>query len=200
MTSSNAWARKVGDRVSTGRPAADVCRYRGNLPLVRERTIGSGTEFLQELRSTYDRIVQGPLKYQELRSGIRRALIRRFPYAVYLRSKSKLLSCLRCSMRAENQPSGSDAELNRLLKCNRLTAILGVHPSDPSLFHYLFSRMVMNWRTEFQLKGTEVKVVNRALKWDTDDDGFPYTWHIITQGATSKRMIPRVLTDLKELR
>lgn len=44
---------------------------------------GLGTEFLHELRSTYDRIVQGPLKYQELRSGIRRALIQRFPYAVY---------------------------------------------------------------------------------------------------------------------
>ena len=42
-----------------------------------------GLEFLHELRATYDRIVDGPLKYQELRSGIRRALLRRFPYAVY---------------------------------------------------------------------------------------------------------------------
>lgn len=44
---------------------------------------GLGLEFLDELRATYDRIVEGPLKYQELRSGIRRALVRRFPYAVY---------------------------------------------------------------------------------------------------------------------
>jgi plasmid stabilization system protein ParE len=40
-------------------------------------------EFLDELRATYGRIVEGPLKYQHLRSGIRRALLRRFPYAVY---------------------------------------------------------------------------------------------------------------------
>ena len=42
-----------------------------------------GLEFLDELRATYNRIADGPLKYQELRSSIRRALLRRFPYAVY---------------------------------------------------------------------------------------------------------------------
>jgi plasmid stabilization system protein ParE len=44
---------------------------------------GLGMEFLGELRATYNRIVEGPLKYQHLRSGVRRALLRRFPYAVY---------------------------------------------------------------------------------------------------------------------
>ena len=44
---------------------------------------GLGREFLGELRAAYDRVADGPLKYQELRSGIRRALVRRFPYAVY---------------------------------------------------------------------------------------------------------------------
>lgn len=44
---------------------------------------GLGSEFLDELRAAYDRIVEGPLKYQHLRSGVRRALLRRFPYAVY---------------------------------------------------------------------------------------------------------------------
>lgn len=44
---------------------------------------GLGHEFLDELRGTYGRIAEGPLKYVELRSGIRRALLRRFPYAVY---------------------------------------------------------------------------------------------------------------------
>ena len=42
-----------------------------------------GLEFLDELRAAYDRIADGPLKYRELRGGIRRALLRRFPYAVY---------------------------------------------------------------------------------------------------------------------
>lgn len=44
---------------------------------------GLGFEFLGELRATYSRIVEGPLKYRHLRSGVRRALLRRFPYAVY---------------------------------------------------------------------------------------------------------------------
>ena len=45
--------------------------------------LGLGVEFLNALRATYDRVADGPLKYQELSGGIRRALLRRFPYAVY---------------------------------------------------------------------------------------------------------------------
>lgn len=44
---------------------------------------GLGLEFLDELRAAYNRIADGPLKYQHLRSGIRRTLLKRFPYAVY---------------------------------------------------------------------------------------------------------------------
>ena len=44
--------------------------------------VGLGQEFLDGLRGTYARIVDGPLAYQDLRSGIRRPLLRRFPYAV----------------------------------------------------------------------------------------------------------------------
>jgi plasmid stabilization system protein ParE len=44
---------------------------------------GLGRLFLDDLRATYDRIAHSPLAYQALRSGIRRALVRRFPYAVY---------------------------------------------------------------------------------------------------------------------
>jgi toxin ParE1/3/4 len=47
-----------------------------------ERT-GLGLEFLAELRAAYGRVVQGPFGYQVLQAGIRRALLRRFPYAVY---------------------------------------------------------------------------------------------------------------------
>ncbi len=42
-----------------------------------------GLEFLDELRSAYNRTAENPLKYQILRGAIRRALLRRFPYAVY---------------------------------------------------------------------------------------------------------------------
>lgn len=44
---------------------------------------GLGLEFLDELRAAYNRIVEGPFKYPHLRSGVRRALVKRFPYIVY---------------------------------------------------------------------------------------------------------------------
>ena len=45
--------------------------------------VALGLEFLDHLEATYDRITDDPFQYQELNSGIRRALLRRFPYAVY---------------------------------------------------------------------------------------------------------------------
>jgi toxin ParE1/3/4 len=44
---------------------------------------GLGLEFLEELRAAYHRILDHPFGYHDLRAGIRRALTRRFPYAVY---------------------------------------------------------------------------------------------------------------------
>ena len=49
----------------------------------RTKSQGLGNEFLEELRAAYHRILDHPFGYQDLRSGIRRALTRRFPYAVY---------------------------------------------------------------------------------------------------------------------
>jgi plasmid stabilization system protein ParE len=44
---------------------------------------GLGLEFLEKLRAAYLHILENPFGYQELRAGIRRALTRQFPYAVY---------------------------------------------------------------------------------------------------------------------
>ena len=44
---------------------------------------GLGAEFLVVLRAAYERIIDGPLRYATIRSGARRALVRRFPYIVY---------------------------------------------------------------------------------------------------------------------
>ncbi len=63
-------------------PAADLDVEAAFAWYQNERA-GLGLEFLDELRVTYGRIVDGPLKYRELRSGIRRTLLRRFPYGVY---------------------------------------------------------------------------------------------------------------------
>jgi plasmid stabilization system protein ParE len=56
----------------------------------RERP-GLGVEFLDELRATYGRVAHGPLRYQEVSDGIRRALLRRFPYAVYFAIEADLI-------------------------------------------------------------------------------------------------------------
>jgi plasmid stabilization system protein ParE len=55
---------------------------------------GLGVEFLDQLLATYDLIARGPLQYQALRSGIRRALLRRFPYAVYFAAEGHLVVVL----------------------------------------------------------------------------------------------------------
>ena len=52
---------------------------------------GLGVEFLDELGATYNRIADGPLTYQELRGDIRRALLKRFPYAVYFAVEGDLV-------------------------------------------------------------------------------------------------------------
>lgn len=53
---------------------------------------GLGEEF--ELRATYHRVADGPLAYQDLRSGVRRALVRRFPYAVYFAVEGEVIVVL----------------------------------------------------------------------------------------------------------
>ena len=49
---------------------------------------GLGFQFLDELRAAYMAILDHPLGYQDLRSGIRRALTRRFPYCIYFSVES----------------------------------------------------------------------------------------------------------------
>jgi plasmid stabilization system protein ParE len=44
---------------------------------------GLGAEFVLELDALYDRIAQHPLQFPDTGEGTRRALLRRFPYAVY---------------------------------------------------------------------------------------------------------------------
>ena len=52
---------------------------------------GLGFQFLEELRAAYQRILDSPYASQELRSGIRRALTRRFPYAVYFSVEEEII-------------------------------------------------------------------------------------------------------------
>jgi len=55
---------------------------------------GLGPEFLDQLRFIYRRILENPLGYEEQRSGIRRGLMRQFPYAVYFSIENETILIL----------------------------------------------------------------------------------------------------------
>ena len=44
---------------------------------------GVGVRFIDELRNTFARVRETPLQFPNIGRGIRRALLRRFPYAIY---------------------------------------------------------------------------------------------------------------------
>ena len=66
--------------VTQPRAARDV---EGIVDWYEDERPGLGREFLEELRATFARVLTGPYGYQVLRAGIRRALLKRFPYAVF---------------------------------------------------------------------------------------------------------------------
>ncbi len=68
---------------------------------------GLGAEFLDELRASYYRVADGPLKCQVLRSGIRRALLSAFRTPSTSLSKRTSLSSLPCCTRVATPLSGS---------------------------------------------------------------------------------------------
>ena len=46
---------------------------------------GLGDEFLAEVDATMARITRDPLQFEQVRPGIRRCLLERFPYSIYYR-------------------------------------------------------------------------------------------------------------------
>lgn len=48
----------------------------------RERR-GLGSEFTEQLDNVMARVRELPLQFPDVRSGVRRALVQRFPYAIY---------------------------------------------------------------------------------------------------------------------
>ena len=61
-----------------------------------------GDEFLAEISATYQQIQENPLKYQVLRSDIRRALCRRFPFGVFFTVKAEKIFVLAVLHTAKN--------------------------------------------------------------------------------------------------
>ena len=50
-----------------------------------EQRSGLGAELLTELDVVMQRVIQTPLQFPEIREGVRRALLHRFPFSVYFR-------------------------------------------------------------------------------------------------------------------
>lgn len=50
-----------------------------------EQRSGLGTAFLMELDIVMSRVGQAPFQFPEIRDGVRRALLHRFPYSVYFK-------------------------------------------------------------------------------------------------------------------
>jgi plasmid stabilization system protein ParE len=71
---------------------------------------GLGLEFLDELRAAYNRIVDNPFKYQQLRSGSAVRYSDAFPTRSTLRLKTMLLSSVLCWTLVAIRPSGSAEE------------------------------------------------------------------------------------------
>lgn len=59
-----------------------------------EQRFGLGAEFLMELDSVMQRIVQMPLQFPEIKNDLRRALLHRFPYSVYFEVSHEMVDVI----------------------------------------------------------------------------------------------------------
>jgi len=86
---------------------------------------GLGLEFLNEIRATHLRILDEPLKYAVLRSGIRRAITRRFPYGITSQSRMTSFSLSRSSTLLAIPQNGSSAS-NQIMQTANPVALTSV--------------------------------------------------------------------------
>lgn len=64
------------------RPEAELDIAEASFWYENERP-GLGSELLAEIDYLFERIVENPLQFPEIERGVRRGLLRRFPYGVY---------------------------------------------------------------------------------------------------------------------
>lgn len=57
---------------------------------------GLGTEFLRAVDVCFANVRRGPMSYQEIQLGVRRARLRRFPYSVYYVLDERGITVLAC--------------------------------------------------------------------------------------------------------
>ncbi|MBL8476187.1 MAG: type II toxin-antitoxin system RelE/ParE family toxin [Methyloversatilis sp.] len=64
------------------RPEAE-CDLASSYAFYQECRRGLGDDFLSSVEESFERISKNPFLYPDIHSGIRRALLRRFPYGVF---------------------------------------------------------------------------------------------------------------------
>jgi plasmid stabilization system protein ParE len=75
--------------------------------------VGLGAIFAAAVETTVTAILQNPLAYPRVKGDTRRALVRRFPYAVYFRLSTTRSSCWRsCKATGIRAIGGRGAESN----------------------------------------------------------------------------------------
>lgn len=70
-----------------------------------QRSAGLGSEFLRAVDVALSEIARMPARYPIVRGTVRRALIRRFPYAVFFVAQPDLISVLAC-LHVRRHPQG----------------------------------------------------------------------------------------------
>ena len=60
----------------------------------QEQHPGLGFEFLEALDEQFQAIVQSPQLYAQIHRGVRRALLRRFPYGIFHALQGEIISVL----------------------------------------------------------------------------------------------------------
>jgi len=77
------------------RPAA-VGDLREAYAWYEKERAGLGQEFLREVRATLDRVLDQPRAYPVIHRDTRRAIVRRFPYALFYRRMDDLTVFVAC--------------------------------------------------------------------------------------------------------
>ena len=63
---------------------------------------GLGHEFVATVEQQLERVVENPVQYQVLHRGVRRAVMRRFPYAVFYLAEGEAVVVLAIEHQARN--------------------------------------------------------------------------------------------------
>jgi len=59
-----------------------------------EQRPGLGVDFLIELDAVMQRMIQAPVQFPQIKAGVRRALLRRFPYSVYFLASDEIIDVI----------------------------------------------------------------------------------------------------------